>query len=138
MNALKPVKSNLYYTDDHEWIDFQGSIAYVGVCHFKLSGFKEIQQIIFVENSDLLNQGEVIASVKYDDYLVLVHMPVEGRIISFNDVLLTDEKGILLQQPENNGWIALVVPCQLNNRTGLLPPERYKSQSTYKGNINFK
>ena len=138
MDALKPINSNLYYTDDHEWIDFQGSVAYVGICDFKLSGFKEIQQIIFVENSDLVNRGEVIASVKYDDYLVFMHMPVEGRIISFNDVLLTDEKGVLLQQPENNGWIALVVPSQLNNRTGLLSAERYKSQSTYKGNFNFK
>jgi glycine cleavage system H protein len=132
MDAPKPIKSNLYYTDDHEWIDFQGSIAYVGVCDFKLSGFKEIQQIIFVENSDLVNRGEVIARIKYDDYLVFMHMPVAGRIISFNDILLTDEKGILLQQPEKNGWIALVVPGELNNKTGLLPPEKYKGQSTVK------
>ena len=27
----------------------------------------------------------------------------------------------------------LVMPSQLNNRTGLMPPERYKSPSTYKG-----
>jgi glycine cleavage system H lipoate-binding protein len=133
MNEPKPVKRNLYYTNDHEWIDFQGSVAYVGVCHFKLSGFKEIQQIIFAENSELINQGEVIASVKFDDYLVPVHMPVEGRIISFNDILLTEEKSILLQQPENNGWIALVVPSQLNDMTGLLSLEEYKFlQAKYK------
>ena len=126
MNATKDMKRNLYYTYDHEWIDFQGSVAYVGVCHFKLSGFKEIQQIIFAENSELINQGEVIASVKYDDYLVLVHMPVAGKIISFNDILLTEEKSILLQQPEDNGWIALIVPDQLKKRTGLQLPEEYR------------
>jgi glycine cleavage system H protein len=117
---------NLYYTYDHEWIDFQGSVAYVGVCHFKLSGFKGIQQIIFVENSALIKKGEVIAGVTYDDYLVLVHMPVEGRIISFNDLLLTEEKSILMQQPEDNGWIALIVPDQIKKRTGLMAPEEYK------------
>lgn len=126
MNAPKDMKRNLYYTYDHEWIDFQGSVAYVGVCHFKLSGFKEIQQIIFAEISALINQGEVIASIKYDDYLVLVHMPVAGRIISFNDILLTEEKSILLQQPEDNGWIALIVPDQLKKRTGLQSPEEYR------------
>jgi glycine cleavage system H protein len=133
MNAPKNMKRNLYYTYDHEWIDFQGSVAYVGVCHFKLSGFKEIQQIIFAENSALINQGEVIASVKYDDYLVLLHMPVKGKIISFNDMLLTEEKSILLQQPENNGWIALIVPDQLKKGTGLMSPEEYKfSQKKFK------
>lgn len=127
MNAPKDMKRNLYYTYDHEWIDFQGSVAYVGVCHFKLSGFKEIQQIIFAEISELINQGEVIASIKFDDYLVLVHMPVAGRIISFNDMLLTEEKSMLLQQPEDNGWIALIVPAQLTKRTGLQSPEEYRS-----------
>ena len=126
MNAPKDIQRNLYYTYDHEWIDFQGSVAYVGLCHFKLSGFKEIQQIIFAENAELINQGEVIACVKYDDYLVHVHMPVEGRIISFNDMLITEEKSMLLEQPENNGWIALIVPDQLKNRTGLQSTEEYR------------
>jgi glycine cleavage system H protein len=132
------MKRNLYYTYDHEWIDFQGSVAYVGVCHFKLTGFREIQQIIFVENSEIVNQGEVIASVKYNDYLVLVHMPVAGRIISFNDILLTEERSIMVQQPEDNGWIALIVPDQLKKRTGLMSPEEYNlSQEKFKRIINF-
>jgi glycine cleavage system H protein len=130
MNAPKDTERNLYYTFDHEWIDFQGSIAYVGVCHFKLSGFNEIQQVIFVENSELINQGEVIACIKYDDYLIPVHMPVEGRIISFNDILLMEEKSILLQQPEDNGWIALIVPDQIKKKTGLQSSEEYRLSQT--------
>jgi len=126
MNAPKPVMRNLYYTNDHEWIDFQGSVAYIGICQFKLLGIKEIQQIVFAEGLDLKKQGEVIASIQYDDYQIPVHMPVEGKIISINDLLLTDDKNVLLQQPEDNGWIALVVPGQLNDKTGLLPPEEYK------------
>ncbi|SEN98147.1 hypothetical protein SAMN05660816_01801 [Niastella yeongjuensis] len=45
MEAPNTIKRNLYYTNDHEWIDFQGVVAYVGVCRFKLSGFKEIHKI---------------------------------------------------------------------------------------------
>jgi glycine cleavage system H protein len=133
MNASKPVMRNLYYTNDHEWIDFQGSVAYIGVCQFKLSGIKEIQQIVFAENSDLRKQGEIIASIHFDDYQIPVHMPVEGKIITINDLLLTDNKNLLIQQPENNGWIALAVPGQLNNKRGLLSPEEYSLlQAKYK------
>jgi len=122
----KPKNKNLFYTNDHEWIDFQGSVAYVGVCSFKLTGIKEIHQVIFSENTDLIDQGEAIASIQYDDYRILVHMPVVGKIISFNDVLLSGDKRILLQQPEDNGWIALIVPDQHKERTGLQSPEDYK------------
>jgi glycine cleavage system H protein len=121
------IKRNLYYTNDHEWIDFQGSVAYIGVCGFKLTGFKEIHKIVFCQYSDLVKQGEVISSIQFDDYRVQVHMPVEGKIISINDLLLTEEKDVLLQQPENNGWIALVVPSRLNDKTGLLSPDDYKT-----------
>lgn len=126
MEGPKLMPRNLYYTRDHEWIDFQGSVAYIGVCRFKLTGFKEIHNIEFREAPDIINAGEVIGTIRFDDYLINVHMPVAGKIISINDLLLTEEKDVLLQQPENNGWFALAVPCQLNDKTGLLSNEEYK------------
>lgn len=123
---LKPANKTLFYTNDHEWIDFQGAVAYVGVCSFKLTGIKEIHQVIFSENPDLIDKGEAIASIQYDDYRILVHMPVVGKIISFNDILISDDKSILLQQPEDKGWIALIVPDQCKESTRLQSPEDYK------------
>jgi glycine cleavage system H protein len=125
MDVPGTIKRNLYFTNDHEWIDFQGSVAYVGISHFKLSGIKQIQQIVFVENPDLIKQGDVIASIQCGDYRILVHMPVAGKIISINDLLLTGEKNILLQQPENNGWIVLMVPDGTQERKELLSLEEY-------------
>ena len=125
MNRGKNAKSELYYTSDHEWIDFQGSVAYVGVCGFKLKGIQQVDQIVFAVNEGLKKQGELIATIQYDDYQVMVHMPVDGKVISINDILLSGGHEILLQQPENNGWVALIVPEQLKERNGLLLPEQY-------------
>ena len=123
---MNTVTRDLYFTPDHEWIDFQGSVAYVGVCLFKLSGIKQIQKIAFAEYSDYLKQGEVIATIHYDDYQIPVHMPIDGKIISINEMLLTGDEHILLQQPELNGWVALVVPSQHQERNGLLQAEEYR------------
>jgi glycine cleavage system H protein len=130
METPNLIKRNLYYTKDHEWIDFQGSVAYIGVCRFKLSGFKEIHKIEFKEFPDQINPGDVITSIQFDDYQIHMHMPVEGKIISINDLLLTEERDVLLQQPENNGWLALIVPSNLNDKTGLLTMDDYKSWQT--------
>jgi glycine cleavage system H lipoate-binding protein len=63
----KSTGNNLYYTVDYEWIDFQGAIAYVGVCSFKLTGFKEVQQLIFNDAPGSRKKGEVIAPIKYHE-----------------------------------------------------------------------
>jgi glycine cleavage system H protein len=126
MNPEKPANKDLYYTEDHEWIHFQGSVAYVGVCRFKLTGFKEIHQVKFNEPSDIMKKGDVIATIIYNDYEVEARMPVDGKIMSVNDALVSGDQGILLRHSEDSGWIALIVPSQLKERKDLLLPEQYK------------
>jgi glycine cleavage system H protein len=126
MNGTKPAKRELYYTHDYEWIDFQGSVAYIGVCNFKLSGIKEIQKIEFSGYVEPFKQGDIIATIQYDDYRIPVHMPVDGKIVSINDVLSKGDKDTLLKKPETDGWIALIVPGKPLERKGLLQMEKHK------------
>lgn len=126
MNMEKSTNKDLYYTNDHEWIDFQGTVAYAGVCSFKLLGFKEIQQITFKEPSGFKKRVEVIATVKYKDYQIEAHMPVDGKVVQVNDTLLTGDQNVLLQHPENSGWIALIIPAQSYEREDLLLPKQYR------------
>jgi len=126
MNSDKTAKKDLYYTNDHEWIDFQGTIAYTGICLFKLLGFKEIHQVKYVETSGFKKQGEVIAVIRYKDYRVEAHMPVDGKIKEVNETFISGNPNLLLQQAEKEGWIALIVPSQPYERRDLLLPKRYQ------------
>lgn len=65
MNVQQPAKKDQYYTKDHEWIHFQGTVAHIGICGFKLTGFKQIQEIKFIEPSGFKKQGEVVATIRY-------------------------------------------------------------------------
>lgn len=122
----KPTNKDLFYTHDHEWIYFQGTVAYVGVCSFKLTGFKEIHQISFREPSGFKKKGDVIATVKYNDYQIDAHMPVDGKVVQVNETLSSGDQNVLLQHPENSGWIALIVPAQPYERKDLLLPKQYR------------
>jgi glycine cleavage system H protein len=126
MNTEKSAKRDLYYTKDHEWIDFQGTVAYTGVCHFKLLGFKEVHQIKFKKTTGFIKKGEIIAIIKYNDYQIEAHMPVDGKIIEANEALQTGNCNLLLQQAENGGWIALIVPSLPYERKELLSPKQYQ------------
>jgi len=122
-------KRDLYYTNDYEWIDFQGSVAYIGICPFKLKGIKQIEKIEFSEEDNSRKCGEVVASILYDDYKIDVHMPVNGKIISINDAILSGNKNIVLREPENSGYIALIVPSSPYDRDGLIISEKYRMSS---------
>ncbi len=126
MNRKKSANKDLYFTKDHEWIDFQGTVAYTGICNFKLKGFKEIHQIRFKEPSGFRKRGEVIATITYNDYQIEAHMPVDGRVIEINETLLSGNRNSLLQDTENSGWLALIVPSQPYERKDLLLPKQYQ------------
>ena len=125
-NPQKPLKRELFYTDDHEWIDFQGSVAYSGVCSFKLRGIKSIERIDFAESSVIYQAGDIIGSLYCADYKIDIHIPVTGRIQSFNENLLAGRNELMLDQPENNGWFARIVPLLPYDRKGLVISQQYQ------------
>lgn len=127
MKTLQATRTDLFYTQEHEWIDYQGSVAYVGVCPFKLKGIDRIERIEFEEEDWLKKKGELVATLYYNDYTIPVHMPVDGRIINLNDKLVTGEHDALLQSPDHQGWIAFIAPAQPYERKGVLNSEQYKT-----------
>jgi glycine cleavage system H protein len=126
MKTIQTTRADLYYTSDHEWINFQGSVAYVGICPFKLKGIQAIERLEFKEENGPKKKGEVIATVYYDDYTIPVCMPVDGKVMNVNDKLAGGDADVLLQSPDTFGWIALISPSQPYERKGLLHSEQYR------------
>jgi glycine cleavage system H protein len=124
----KSIPREIYYTSDHEWIDFQGSIAYVGICFFKLKGFKKIHSITFKGSQEMRSQGDVIARVQYRDYIIDIHMPIEGKVLQFNDALLETNFHFLIDSAESDGWIAIIVPNKPKDRQNLLVSGQYSQK----------
>ena len=125
MNIIQSTKKELYYTKDHDWIDFQGIIAYIGICKFKLTGFKQIQSIHFHDALGFKRKEDVIATIKYNDYVIEAHMPVEGRVLNVNNTLTPGNLNILLECCESSAWIALIEPSDPLERDELLLPKQY-------------
>ncbi len=128
----KSISAATFYTKDHEWISFRESLAYTGVCSFKLLGFKEIQEISFDHSIGLKKRGEVFATIKYKDYHIEAHMPIDGQIIELNSSLMRADKSIMLRSPEDRGWIALILPTEPSQRMDLLALNEYELRNKNK------
>jgi glycine cleavage system H protein len=132
MKTGKQAKKDIYYTKGHEWIDYRGTIAFIGVCHFKLTGFRQIDQLIFGNIEGPKKQGERIVTIRYNEYEVEVNMPVDGKIVSINETLLSGEQHGLLQNAEGSAWIAQIIPSQPYDRKDLIMPEQYRMNNKSK------
>ena len=96
--------AKLKYTQSHEWVSLEGSIAKVGITDHAQ---KEISDIVFVELAKVgkdLKQNEaamVIESVKaaFD-----IYAPLTGKVLKIND-RLKDSPELVNQSPYDDGWL---------------------------------
>lgn len=125
MNEYLASPDEIYYTKDHDWIQYKGSLAITGVSGFKLTGIKEIHQFIINEPMGLKRQGETLAIIHSNDYCIEILMPVSGLVLQINTELARGNLGLLVKEPERGGWVARIKPLQPEERGGLLSPVQY-------------
>jgi len=122
---MKQKGQEFYYTNDHEWVHFQHGLAYTGICRFKLTGFREITEIIFTTPlPGFKEQGALLAVIRSHEYRIEAHMPVAGMVWQVNEDLLSSPD-LLLHHCEETGWIARIEPLVPGNLSQLLPYDQY-------------
>jgi glycine cleavage system H lipoate-binding protein len=114
----------MFYKIDHEWIDFKGLIAYVGISNFKFPGIEAIHEIRFKEPLEFARRGEVLLD-RADDYRIEVHMPVDGWILKVNGLFLTNDFSQILERLQKSGWMVSITPVNASERNELISCEQY-------------
>jgi glycine cleavage system H protein len=115
-----------YFTSEHEWIDFQGSVAYIGVCNYKVSKLKTIEKIVFPKSSCIKKKGDVLAVIYTKTGKIPIHMPVDGKILNLKNVVVLTDLENFLQQPEKDRWLAFIGLTKPYERMGLMQIDQYK------------
>jgi glycine cleavage system H protein len=117
----------MYYTSDHEWIDFQGTVAYMGVSSFKLLGFRAIHEVLFNDPVSYKKRGDIIAWIRYQDYKIDILMPVDGSIVQVNRILLNNDLKQISDHLGKSGWMFSIIPSNRYDRKNLIPVKDYLS-----------
>lgn len=115
-----------YFTDEHEWIDVDGSTATVGITDYAQG---QLGDIVFVETPDAgkkLTKGGDAAVVESVKAASEVYAPVSGTVTEGNPAL-ADDPALVNSDPEGEGWffkLTLDDPSQLD---GLMDADAYKA-----------
>lgn len=115
-----------YFTDEHEWIEVDGTSATVGITDYAQS---QLGDIVFVETPEagkVLTKGGDAAVVESVKAASDVYAPVSGTVTEGNPAL-ADDPALVNSDPEGEGWffkLSLDDPSQLD---GLMDADAYKA-----------
>ena len=113
-----------YFTDEHEWIDVEGTSATVGVTAYAQ---EQLGDIVFVElpgiGSSVTKGGDaaVVESVKAASD---VYAPVSGTVTEVNGAL-ESEPGLINSDAEGAGWLFKLTLSDPSELDGLMDQAAY-------------
>tara|TARA_B100000965_G_scaffold296243_1_gene254475 strand:+ start:4143 stop:4520 length:378 start_codon:yes stop_codon:yes gene_type:complete len=100
-------KDKFLYTKDHEWINKDGDVAYIGITDYAQS---ELGDIIFVELpnvGDSFSMGDVFGTIEAVKTVADLFMPVSGTIVDINNKI-EDDPDLINSDAFNTGWIVKI------------------------------
>ena len=115
-----------YFTDEHEWIDVDGTSATVGITDYAQG---QLGDIVFVEvpaaGTQVKKGGDaaVVESVKAASD---VYAPVSGTVTQGNGALDGDP-ALVNSDPEGDGWFFKLTLDNASELDGLMDDTAYKA-----------
>ncbi len=97
----------LRYTQEHEWVKFEGDLARIGITSFAQS---ELGDIVFVELpsvGQILRLGDTFGTVESVKTVSDLFAPVAGEVVEVNESL-NDAPEMVNSDPYGAGWMVMV------------------------------
>ena len=114
----------LYYTQDHEWIDTDGTNGTVGITDYAQGQLGDITFVELPEAGSTVKKGDapcVVDSVKAASD---VYAPVSGTVTEVN-AALEGEPELVNTDPEQGGWLFRVTLSDTSELSGLMDRAAY-------------
>ncbi|MEY4239292.1 MAG: glycine cleavage system protein GcvH [Pseudomonadota bacterium] len=113
-----------YFTQDHEWIDVDGTSGIVGITDYAQSQLGDITYVDLPAAGTAVKKGDapcVVDSVKAASD---VYSPVSGTITAANDAL-GDAPELVNTDPETGGWLFRIDLSDAAELGGLMDKAAY-------------
>jgi len=118
-------RPRINFTNNHEWIDFNGTVGFVGISAYRLKGISNIVNIIWHNHKGMINKGTLIAEIHTADQIIPIHAPLSCKYLGRNQKL-SGNLNLVLESPQDNGWVFFVTSLKSDIHEPLLSPENYQ------------
>ncbi len=119
------IPENLKYTKDHEWLNIDGDLAFIGITDYAQ---QELGDIVFIEVEtvgETLDKEEAFGTIEAVKTVTDMFMPVSGEVLEYNEELSSTPE-IINKDPYDLGWVVKIRIANLSELEELLDAAQYK------------
>lgn len=118
-------RPRINFTLNHEWIDVNGSVGFVGISAFRLKDIENIINVKWFNPKGIIDRGTVVAEIHTTNEIIPILAPIPCKYLGQNQQL-SGNLNLILESPQDKGWIFFVTPLKFHNQEPLLSPENYQ------------
>lgn len=115
-----------YFTEDHEWIDVDGTTGTVGISDYAQGQLGDIVFVEVPEEGRTLAKGDEAAVVESVKAASDVYAPVGGTVTEGNPAL-AEQPDLVNSDPEGEGWFFKLTLSDPSEVGKLMDEDAYKS-----------
>jgi glycine cleavage system H protein len=108
-----------YFHADHMWVKVEGDKARVGYNAWAADAAGKLVSIKTRPTGKTVKAGKTLGSVESGKWVGSLKMPITGEVVEINPAL-ADNPSIINDAPYGDGWVAVVVPSDLDAELGEL------------------
>ncbi len=112
------------YTNNHEWARPDGHLVTIGISDFGQAVAKDIHAVFLPQEGRFFKKAEVFCSIESSKAVNEVEMPISGKIVVVNDLLL-DDPALVNKDCYGQGWLAKIQADDLEEWNKLMDAETY-------------
>lgn len=113
------------FTEEHEWVEFDGDVATVGITGHAQDQLGDITFVELPEVGRALEKGEAFAVVESVKAASDVYAPFAGEVVEAN-AALEDKPELVNEAAEGDGWFAKIrVADAAASQAGLMDKAAY-------------
>ena len=98
------IRSELKYTEDHEWLLIEGKTVTIGITDFAQDSLGDIVYVELPEVDTVVEVGESLGNIESVKAVSEVFCPVDGEVVEVNK-LLEEEPEKVNSDPYDDGWM---------------------------------
>ena len=116
----------LRYTNDHEWVRVEGSLAKVGITDFAQDALGDVVYVDLPDVGASVTANQPLGEVESTKSVSDIVSPIGGTVVERNP-LIEDRPELVNEQPYGDGWLVVIDPAGADPLADLLDAEAYRS-----------
>lgn len=101
------VPKELLYTEEHEWVLVEDTIATIGITDFAQESLGDITFVQLPSEGETIKKNDAFGVVESVKAVSDLYAPVTGRVVEVNQPVISSPE-LVNQDPFNDGWMIKV------------------------------